>query len=305
MALALLTLTVLFVPSGVLQGALAQIDVDADTLIQETFDEVEQGIEQEAEQEAEQEQDQTQSNDQSADQSNTAEVSQDETNDQANVLDTGDNTASTTQVGDNDAVGNEVAAESEGGESGDAKAKKYSKASSEGGDAGDASADLSQNVDNEATTIQDSSADDNILANENTFGDDLAAIDQDNLADQDALNVGFQGQDLTQTTDQVQDAANINFDLDVQEAIQQELDEVIVTPGPPGPPGPEGPPGPPAPPEPEPVEFCVTFVTFGTTSGTECFPTSAECEAFQTALRDEFGVPLVFDPIVAECHPVT
>ncbi len=62
MALALFTLMVLFVPSGVLQGALAQIDVDADTLIQETFDEVEQEIEQEAEQEAEQDQDQTQTN---------------------------------------------------------------------------------------------------------------------------------------------------------------------------------------------------------------------------------------------------
>jgi cytoskeletal protein RodZ len=135
-ALALFTLMVFVVPSGVLQGALAQIDVDADTLIQETFDEVEQEIEQEGEQDAEQEQDQTQSNEQSADQSNTADVSQDETNDQANVLSTGDNTASTTQVGDNDAVDNKVKAQSEGGDSGDAKAKKYSKASSEGGDAG-------------------------------------------------------------------------------------------------------------------------------------------------------------------------
>jgi cytoskeletal protein RodZ len=219
-ALALFTLMVFVVPSGVLQGALAQIDVDADTLIQETFDEVEQEIEQEGEQDAEQEQDQTQSNEQSADQSNTADVSQDETNDQANVLSTGDNTASTTQVGDNDAVDNKVKAQSEGGDSGDAKAKKYSKASSEGGDAGDASADLSQNVDNEATTIQDSSADDNILANENTFGDDLALIDQDNLSEQDAANVGVQDQDLTQ--DQVQDqlATNFNFDFDFQYGFQ-------------------------------------------------------------------------------------
>jgi hypothetical protein len=295
--LALSILAVLAVPSGLIQATFAQVEEEENTLAQSIVDRTFQEIEQEGEQEAEQEQDQTQSNDQSADQSNAADVSQDETNDQANVLDTGDNTASTTQVGDNDAVGNKVKAQSEGGESGDAKAKKYSKASSEGGDAGDASADLSQNVDNEATTIQDSSADDNILANENTFGDDLAPIDQDNLADQDALNLGLQDEDATQ--DQVQDqfATNFNFDLDVQEAIQQELDEVIVTPEPPTPePEPE--------PEPEPV-FCVTFVTFGTTSGTECFPTLAECQEFQTALEDEFGVPGIFDPIVAACHPVT
>src|ERR671923_213865 len=70
------------------------------------------------------------------------------------------------------------------------------------------------------TTIQDSSADDNILANENTFGDDLALIDQDNLADQDAANVGIQDQDLTQ--DQVQDqfATNFNFDFDFQYGFQ-------------------------------------------------------------------------------------
>jgi hypothetical protein len=220
MALALFTLMVLFVPSGVFQGALAQIDVDADTLIQETFDEVEQEIGQEAEQEAEQEQEQEQSNEQSAEQSNTADVSQDETNSQANVLETGDNTASTTQLGDNDAVDNKVQAESEGGESGDAKAKKHSKAYSTGGDAGDASADLSQSVENDATTIQDSSADGNVLANENTFGDDLALIDQDNLADQDAANVGIQDQDLTQ--DQIQDqfATNFNFDFDFQYGFQ-------------------------------------------------------------------------------------
>src|SRR5918999_1476653 len=100
---------------GALQSALAQPVIDADTLVQETRDEVEQEIEQEAEQEAEQEQEQEQENEQSAEQSNTATVSQDEENNQANVLETGDNTASTTQVGDNDAIGNEVEAESEGG----------------------------------------------------------------------------------------------------------------------------------------------------------------------------------------------
>src|ERR671919_1263537 len=197
MALALFTLMVLVVPSGVLQGALAQVDVDADTLIQETFDEVDQEIEQEAEQDAEQDQDQEQSNEQSAEQSNTADVSQDETNSQANVLETGDNTASVTQVGDNDAVDNEVEAESEGGDSGDAKAEKKSKASSEGGDGGDASGSLNQDVTNVATVIQDSSADGNVLSNENTFGNDVAIVDQDNLADQDAANVGVQDQDLT------------------------------------------------------------------------------------------------------------
>jgi hypothetical protein len=217
--LALSILAVLAVPSGLIQATLAQ-DEEENTLAQSIVDRTFQEIGQEAEQEAEQEQDQTQSNEQSANQSNTADVSQDEENNQANVLDTGDNTASTTQVGDNDAVDNKVKAQSEGGDSGDAKAKKYSKASSEGGDAGDASADLSQAVDNEATTIQDSSADDNILANENTFGDDIAVVDQDNLADQDAANVGIQDQDLTQTIDQIQDAANVNVDFDFQYGFQ-------------------------------------------------------------------------------------
>src|SRR5918992_130317 len=224
MALALFTLMVLVVPSGVLQGALAQIDVDADTLIQETFDEVEQEIGQEAEQEAEQEQEQEQENEQSAEQSNTADVSQDETNSQANVIETGDNTASVTQVGDNDAVDNEVEAESEGGDSGDAEAYKHSKASSEGGDGGDASGSINQDVSNVATVIQDSSAGGIILSNENTFGNDVAIVGQDNLADQDAANVGIQDQDLTQTIDQVQDAVNANIDFDFQYGFQVDED---------------------------------------------------------------------------------
>jgi len=223
-----IALLVFVVPGGVLQtttqSALAQNLIDADTFTQEIIEDTEQEIEQEAEQEAEQEQEQEQSNEQSAEQSNTADVSQDETNSQANVLETGDNTASTTQLGDNDAVDNKIKAQSEGGDSGDAKAKKHSKAYSTGGDGGDASADLSQSVDNEATTIQDSSADGNVLANENTFGDDLALIDQDNLADQDALNLGLQDQDLTQ--DQVQDqfATNFNFDFDFQYGFQVDED---------------------------------------------------------------------------------
>jgi hypothetical protein len=202
------------------QLATAQNLIDADEFTQTIEDEVEQEIEQEAEQEAEQDQDQTQSNDQNAEQSNEATVSQDETNEQANAIVTGDNTASTTQVGDNDAVGNEVEAESEGGDAGDAYAKKYSKASADGGDAGNAEAELEQEVENEATTIQDSSANDNVLVNENTFGNDVAIVDQDNIADQDALNVGIQDQDLTQDIDQDQDAANVNVDFDFQYGFQ-------------------------------------------------------------------------------------
>ena len=202
------------------QLATAQNLIDADEFTQTITDEVNQEIEQEAEQEAEQEQEQEQENEQSAEQSNEATVSQDETNEQANAIVTGDNTASTTQVVDNDAIGNEVEAESEGGDAGDAKAKKYSKASSEGGAGGDAVAALEQSVSNEATTIQDSSADDNILSNENTFGDDVAIVDQDNIADQDALNVGIQDQDLTQDITQDQDAANVNVDFDFQYGFQ-------------------------------------------------------------------------------------
>jgi hypothetical protein len=219
-----IALLVLVVPGGVLQtttqSAFAQNLIDADTFTQEIIEETEQEIEQEAEQEAEQEQEQEQSNEQSAEQSNTADVSQDETNSQANVIETGDNTASVTQVGDNDAVGNEVEAESEGGDSGDADAYKHSKASSEGGDGGDASGSLNQDVTNVATVIQDSSADGNVLSNENTFGDDVAIVDQDNIADQDALNVGIQDQDLTQTIDQIQDAVNENIDFDFQYGFQ-------------------------------------------------------------------------------------
>src|ERR671915_147517 len=178
------------------QLATAQNLIDADEFTQTITDEVEQEIEQEAEQEAEQEQEQEQENEQSAEQSNTADVSQDEENNQANAIVTGDNTASTTQIGENAAVDNEVEAESEGGDAGDAEAEKDSEASSTGGGSGDASASLEQSVDNEATPIQDSSADGNILSNENEFGDDVAIVDQDNIADQDALNVGIQDQDL-------------------------------------------------------------------------------------------------------------
>ena len=264
-ALMLIVLSVvgLSVPTtgGVLQqSAMAQPVIEADTLIQETRDEVEQEIEQEAEQEAEQDQEQTQSNEQSVEQSNTADVSQDEENNQANAIVTGDNTASTTQIGENAAVDNEVEAESEGGDAGDAEAEKDSEASSTGGGSGDASASLEQSVDNEATTIQDSSADGNILSNENEFGDDVAIIDQENIAEQNAANIGIQEQDLTQTIDQIQEAANLNVDLDVQVGIQRP---------PPLPPGAE--PGPPGAEE----LTCPSGFTFN--------PDTGQCEQFQTA----------------------
>jgi hypothetical protein len=80
-----------------------------------------------------------------------------------------------------------------------------------------------------------SSADGNVLDNNNEFGDDVPVIDQDNTADQDALNVGIQTQDQDQ--DLTQEAANI--DVDVQEA-----EQVQQPPGLPGPePTPQCPPG--------------------------------------------------------------
>jgi hypothetical protein len=303
-------LTVPTAGAGVLQQtALAQPVIDADILIQETRDEVEQEIEQEAEQEAEQDQEQEQENEQSADQSNAADVSQDESNEQANVIETGDNTASTTQVGDNDAVDNEVEAESEGGDSGDAEAEKDSEASSTGGESGNAEAELEQGVSNEAITIQDSSADNNILANENQFGDDIALIDQENIADQDALNVGVQDQDLTQTIDQIQEAANLNVDRDVQIGIQRppppppEPEEPPTQP--PGTPGEPGPPGP-TPPEEEGVWCYVNDILVGGATFLVCFNTQSECDAAQAAdpfaatectERPEFPPGCVPDPV--------
>ncbi len=131
---------------GVLQSTLAQVDVDADTLIQETRDEVEQEIEQEAEQDQEQEQE----NDQNAEQSNEATASQNEENNQVNV----------------------------------------------------------------------GAGDGNVITNVNEFGDDDTIVDEDNLADQDAVNVGVQQQEPTQDIDQIQDAMNFNFDFDFQYGFQ-------------------------------------------------------------------------------------
>jgi hypothetical protein len=151
--LALSILVVLAVPSGLLQAAIAQDLTVEDNLAQRivyrTFQEI------------------TQDPIQEQTQSNTADVSQDETTSQANVLETGENTASTRQVGDNDCKKCEVEAKG-----GDAKSKKKGHS-----DGGDATASLEQDVDNEATTIQDSSADGNVLTNNNEFGDDIALID--------------------------------------------------------------------------------------------------------------------------------
>ena len=94
-----------------------------------------------------------------------------------------------------------------------------------------------QVVDNESTRNQDSSADDNVFENDNDFGDDIAAIGQDNTADQDTANLGLQEQEAEQEQEQEQDAANLNVDSDVQ------VGEQVEQPPPPPPteptPGPE------------------------------------------------------------------
>jgi hypothetical protein len=100
-------------------------------------------------------------------------------------------------------------------------------------DDGDAEEDeLGQEVDNESTTTQDSSSDDNVLENNNDFRDDIAAIGQDNDADQDAANVGPQDQDTIQELDQEQDAANVNVDFDIQVAQQVEQQQPLSPPPP-------------------------------------------------------------------------
>jgi hypothetical protein len=138
--------------------------------------------------------------------------------------------------------------------------------SSEDGDAEDG-----QEVDNESTTAQDSSSDDNVLENGNDFGDDIAAVGQDNEADQDAANLGVQDQDLTQDIDQDQDAANIDVDFDVQVGQQVERQ-------PPPPPEPE--------PEPEVNFFCLT-VNRGQGQEVFCFPAEDQerCESIETFFR--------------------
>lgn len=174
-----------------------------------------QDIVQDTEQSIDQDQDQDQDLDQEAtnelDQSNEANIDQSEENNQANVIETGDNTASTTQTADENIVS------ASGGDAGAdswAKAHKGDAKASSDAEGGDAEAA----VENEATTIQDSSADHNVLVNENTFGDDVALVDQDNTADQTAVNVGLQEQD------QDQDATNLDFDFASQYGIQCRAD---------------------------------------------------------------------------------
>jgi hypothetical protein len=88
-------------------------------------------------------------------------------------------------------------------------------------------------IDETAISVQDSSAADNVLEGSNEFGDEDAAIEQDNTAEQDDANVGAQEQEQ----ESAQDAANT--DVDVQEGVQQ-------------PPPPTEPPGLPPPPPPPP-----------------------------------------------------
>lgn len=82
---------------------------------------------------------------------------------------------------------------------------------------------IGQNVGNDATTVQDSSADDNELTNDNEFGDDVAVVDQDNDAEQDAFNLGFQFQDATQDQDVDQDATQEDFNFQI--AFSQQADD--------------------------------------------------------------------------------
>src|SRR5918996_714722 len=284
--MALFTLMVLAVPSGVLQAAGAQDftnDPDQDftqEIIDRTFQEITQ--DQDQDQDIDQEQDQDVEAENEADQSNEATVSQDETNNQANALVTGDNTASTTQSGSNTANENSAAAASEGGSGGDIKKAVKSEVKSSGGDSeAEAEVGIEQSVENDALTVQDSSADNNVLSNENTFGNDVAVVDQDNVADQDAVAVGVQDQDATQDQNATQDAENFNFGVSVQEAFQESIDIL-----------PDG------------VDdngdgqFCLT-ATIDTTTEELCFATLELCEGTQAELE------LAGHTIEAECHEVT
>jgi cytoskeletal protein RodZ len=117
-----------------------------------------QNLEQTNEQEQEAEQEVEQTNDQS------------ETNAQSNELNTGDNTATVTQANAAD-----QAVEAAAAESGDAEAEAEEGSTSSDADSiadADATATGLIDQDNNADVNQDSSANDNILVNENTFGDD-------------------------------------------------------------------------------------------------------------------------------------
>jgi hypothetical protein len=193
-------------------------------LAQRLVDETNQEIDQDADQRQTARQDVEAENE--LEQTNEAEVDQEETNNQANVIDTGDNTATTTLLADNDAIGNALASEAEGGDGGDGKNKKSDYSSSGGsGGAAEASSELEVSSEQEASTTQDSSADDNTQTNVNRFGDDVAVIDQDNTATQTATAVGVQ----TQEQDLNQYATNVDLTAQLGENLQEaNLDAEII-----------------------------------------------------------------------------
>ena len=189
-----------------------ELELLTNDLAQEINDETTQDIDQDADQELEQEQEQEQefSNEQTADQDNTASQSFDETNEQNQAIVTGDNSATTTATAANDADHNALAAESTGGSASADTIVKKTKDKVYGGSAtggsSEAEASIEQEAEATATTVQDSSADDNVLVQENTFGNDVGVITQENDADQRALNVGFQDQNQYATQSVAQDA---------------------------------------------------------------------------------------------------
>jgi hypothetical protein len=61
-----------------------------------------------------------------------------------------------------------------------------------------------------------SSADSNVLDNNNEFGDDVPVIDQENTAEQDAVNVGAQDADQDVDQDAIQEDLNFQFGFSQQ-----------------------------------------------------------------------------------------
>jgi hypothetical protein len=184
-------------------------------------------------------------------------------------------------------------------------------------------------IDDEANTDQDSSADENVLENENEFGDDITIVDEDNLAEQDAINVGVQEQEAEQELEQDQDAANLNVDSDVQVGEQVERQPPPTPEEEPEPPTEEPPTEPPGtPPPPPPPEVPANFFCFTSTPiimtgfvispnpgasvpgeirvipisngefepATFCFNSEQECEEFRA------GVP-VNGRLIGPCEP--
>jgi hypothetical protein len=183
-------------------------------LAQRLVDETNQRVDQDARQSQDQDQEVEAENE--ATQSNEATISQDETNNQANVIDTGDNTASTTQSADNDAVGNALTSDADGGEGGDLKKVKAEYIDSSGGGA-ESESSLEVSSEQDATTIQDSSADDNFQQNNNEFATDIAVVDQDNELEQTATAVGVQ----TAEQDLNQYATNVDLTAQLGENLQE------------------------------------------------------------------------------------